>query len=152
MLVIVLRSLNILYYLVTTWACTVILTLIIHDFKGVKQLDIHILSQCYSQVVCLYGVCSWSDFSNFTYSFTINMISATSKYYCLVAKSCLTLLQLHGLQPTRLLCPWDFSRQNTGVGLHFLQGIFLTQGSNPHLLHWQADSLPLSHQGNLICT
>ena len=31
-----------------------------------------------------------------------------------------------------------------------LQGIFLTQGSNPclpHLLHCQADSLPLSHQG-----
>ena len=32
-----------------------------------------------------------------------------------------------------------------------LQGIFLTQGSNPrilHLLHWQADSLPLSHLGS----
>ena len=27
-----------------------------------------------------------------------------------------------------------------------LQGIFLTQGLNPQLLHWQADSLPLSHQ------
>ena len=24
-----------------------------------------------------------------------------------------------------------------------MQGIFLTQGSNPHLLHWQAGSLPL---------
>ena len=24
----------------------------------------------------------------------------------------------------------------------------MTQGSNPHLLHWQADSLPLSHQGS----
>ena len=29
-----------------------------------------------------------------------------------------------------------------------LQGIFPTQGSKPHLLHWQADSLPLSHQGS----
>ena len=28
------------------------------------------------------------------------------------------------------------------------RGILLTQGSNPHLLHWQADSLPLSHQGS----
>ncbi|XP_055433523.1 RNA-binding protein Musashi homolog 2 isoform X1 [Bubalus kerabau] len=26
------------------------------------------------------------------------------------------------------------------------KGTFLTQGSNPRLLHWQADSLPLSHQ------
>ena len=25
-------------------------------------------------------------------------------------------------------------------------GIFLDQGSNPCLLHWQEDSLPLSHQ------
>ena len=36
-----------------------------------------------------------------------------------------------------------------GVGCHFLlQGIFLTQGSNPHLLcllHWQEDSLLLGH-------
>ena len=31
----------------------------------------------------------------------------------------------------------------------FLQGIFPTQGSNLRLLHWQADSLPLSHQGSL---
>ena len=42
----------------------------------------------------------------------------------------------------------EFSK-NTGVGYHFLlKGIFLTQGSNLHLLcllHGQADSLPLSH-------
>ena len=45
--------------------------------------------------------------------------------------------------------------KNTEVGCHTLfQGIFLTQGSNPHLLHllhwhWQAGSSPLSHQGSL---
>ena len=38
-----------------------------------------------------------------------------------------------------------FPRQNTGVGYHFLlQGIFPTQGPNSGLLHWQADSLPLT--------
>ena len=43
--------------------------------------------------------------------------------------------------------PWDFSGKNTGVGCHFLlQGSFPTQRSNPCLLHWQADSLLLSHQ------
>ena len=37
----------------------------------------------------------------------------------------------------------DSLGQNTGVGSRsFLQGIFPTQGSNPRLLHWQADSLP----------
>ena len=47
-------------------------------------------------------------------------------------------LRPHGLYPTRLVCPWNFLG-NTGVGYHFLlQGIFLTQGLNLHLLHWQA--------------
>ena len=49
----------------------------------------------------------------------------------------------------RALGPWDFPGKNAGVGCHFLlQGIFLTQGSNPSPLHWQADSLPLNHQGS----
>ena len=40
---------------------------------------------------------------------------------------------------------------HTEVGCHFfLQGIFQTQEPNPDLLHWQVDSLPLSHQGNTI--
>ena len=49
-----------------------------------------------------------------------------------------------------LPCPHS---ENAGVGCHFLlQGIFLPQGSNLsllHLLHWQADSLPLSLLGSL---
>ena len=46
------------------------------------------------------------------------------------------LLQLHGLQPIRLLCPWDSPGKNTGVGCHFLlQGIFPNQDSNLGLLH-----------------
>ena len=55
---------------------------------------------------------------------------------CLVTKSCPTLLWPHRLQPTSLLCPWDFSGKNTGMGSHsLLQGIFLTQGLNIRLLH-----------------
>ena len=41
----------------------------------------------------------------------------------------------HGLEPARLLCPQDSPSKKTGVGCHFfLQGIFLTQGLNSHLL------------------
>ena len=62
-------------------------------------------------------------------------------------------LQPHGLWPARFLCPCNFSGKNTGVGFQFLpQGIFLTQGSNLHLFHWQLDSLPLSHLGSLNTT
>ena len=45
-------------------------------------------------------------------------------------------LRPHGLQPTRLLCPWDSPGKNTGVDCHsLLQRIFPTQGSNPGLPH-----------------
>ena len=47
---------------------------------------------------------------------------------------------VHGISQDRF-----FPGKNTGVVCHFqLQGIFLTQGLNPRLLHWQADSLPVS--------
>ena len=42
----------------------------------------------------------------------------------------------------------DFPGKNTGVGCHsLLQGIFPTQGSNPGLLYWQADTLPSEPPG-----
>ena len=45
-------------------------------------------------------------------------------------------------------CVHDSPGKNTEAGCNFLlQGIFSTQGLNLHLLHWQAGSLPLSHQG-----
>ena len=65
--------------------------------------------------------------------------------------SCLTLLSSYGLQPARILCPWDFPGKDTRVDCSFLlQGIFLTQGLNLpllQLLHWQVDSFLLSHYG-----
>ena len=44
--------------------------------------------------------------------------------------------------------PMGFSRQDTRMGCHFLlQGIFLTQGSNPGLPHCGQTLYDLSHQG-----
>ena len=52
----------------------------------------------------------------------------------------------HGLQPARLLCPWDSPGKNTGVGYRaFLQGIFPAQGSNPHLPNCRRVLYLLSH-------
>ena len=68
-----------------------------------------------------------------------NILTAVCVSYSLIC------LRPHGLYPARLLCPWNSPGKNTGVGCHSLfQGIFLTQGSNPHLLHWQVVSLPLT--------
>ena len=67
---------------------------------------------------------------------------------CSITHSCLTL-QPRGLSSSRLLGPWDFPGKNPGAVYYFLlQGNFPNQGSNLHLLHWQGDSLPLSHLGN----
>ena len=71
-----------------------------------------------------------------------------------VTKSCPTL-QPQWLQPTRLLCPWDFPGKNTGVGCNFppQEGdpFFPTQGSNLYLLlgrqipyPWATREAPLS--------
>ena len=56
-------------------------------------------------------------------------------------------LRPHGLQPTRLLHPWNFPGKSTRVGCHFLlQGIFPTQGLNLGLPHCGQTLYHLSHQ------
>ena len=55
---------------------------------------------------------------------------------CLVTQSCLTLRSPMDCSPPGFSVHGDSPGQNTGVGSHaLLQGIFLTQGSNPGLLH-----------------
>ena len=70
-------------------------------------------------------------------------------FCCLVTKLYPTLLRTHGLQPTRLLCPWDFPGKNTAVGCHLLlQRIFPTLGLNPGIPHCRQMLYCLSHQGS----
>ena len=69
---------------------------------------------------------------------------------CLATKSCPAFCDPmdYSLLGSAILSPWDSPGKNSELGCHLLlKGIFLTQGSNPHL-HWQAESLPLSHQGS----
>ena len=54
-----------------------------------------------------------------------------------------------GLQPTRILCPWNLPGKNSRMGCHaFLQGTFQTQGSNPCLLLCTQILYPLNHLGS----
>ena len=55
-----------------------------------------------------------------------------------------SIVEAPGLQSTGSI---DVAHRLSCSAAH---GIFLDQGSNPHLLHWQADSLPLNHQGSPI--
>ena len=61
-------------------------------------------------------------------------------------------MQPHGLEPARLLRPWDSPGKNPGVGRHFLlQGIFRTQGSSPGILCCRQILYHLSHQICSVC-
>ena len=68
-------------------------------------------------------------------------------------QSCPTLCNaIDTVKLTRLHCARDSPGTHPGVGCHsLLEGIFLSQGSNPRLsclLQWQVDSLHLSHRGS----
>ena len=57
-------------------------------------------------------------------------------------------LRSHGLQPPRLLRPWDFPGKSTGMGSHFLlQGNLPDSGIEPGSPALQADALPSKPPG-----
>ena len=91
--------------------------------------------------------------------FTRNSYTQNSITLCVCVCVCMCVCISHsvmsdslwpgGLFPTRLLCLWDSPGKNTGVRFQFLlQGIFLTQGSNPGLPHRRQILYHLSHQGS----
>ena len=102
-------------------------------------------------IICQNKLCKWNEVNS-------TLVSATHFLKVEINHVVVWLLSRVRLFcdpldcPARLLCPWGFPGRNTGMGCHFLlQGIFLSQGLNLSLLHWQADSLPLSHQGSPVC-
>ena len=67
-------------------------------------------------------------------------------WWCSVTKSCPTLRDPMDCSPAGSSV-YGISQARMGVSCYFLlQGIFLDQGLDPCLLHWQVDYLPLSHQ------
>ena len=72
-------------------------------------------------------------------------LSQADDVLCLASQSCLTLC---GLQPTRLLCPWGFSKQEYQSGLpRPPPGDLPNPGAEPRSPALQMDSLPGEPQG-----
>ena len=104
----------------------------------------------------LATACSLWDFSLLTRDPTwgpgIESTRVSTTGTCSVAQWCLTLSTPWAVAHQAPLS-MGFPGKNTGVGCHFLlQGIFPTWGLNPHLLHWQANSVPLSLLGSPLIT
>ena len=110
---------------------------------------------CHRLRLCFLFHCKWRWRSIFkmTVSHLIPEILQLTLYpifilyfhVCVLSHSVMSdSFQPHGLPLARLLCPWNFPGQNTGVGCHFLlHSIFPSQGLNPGLLlsrqilyHW----------------
>ena len=84
-------------------------------------------------------------------AFVLYMLCVFSTYECSFTQLCLSLCKPMDCSPPGSFVHGIFPSENTGVGCCFLlQGIFPTQGSNPCLLHWQVNTLPLSHLGSPI--
>ena len=76
------------------------------------------------------------------------MRSLPHNHVCVCAQSLSHVWLFASTWPASLCYSWDFPGKNTGVSCHsLLQVLFMTQGLNLHLLHWQTDSLLLGNQG-----
>ena len=103
-----------------------------------------------------YHVKSRYDFLILLFVLYVSMYMQTHtvvKVYFLVGaqslKAMSSSLQPHGLQPTRLLCPWGFSRQEYWSGLPCPRpGDLPHPGIKPSLLCCRRILYHLSHQGS----
>ena len=101
-------------------------------------------------VVCLNDIAAggkpgWGSWAVTCFDYLFLLLIGCCWLLLCSCKSCPTLVQPHGLYPARLLCLWDSPGEDTGVGCHFLQRIFLTHELNPGLLHCRQILYQLSY-------
>ena len=113
---------------------------------AVSFSGVHLSSCLKNSLISIFQWCcphlTWSDLH--WYAAFRHLHVFISFLCCLVTKSCLTLFGTPWTVACQAPLSRGFPRQEY---CHFiLQGIFLTQRSNPCLLYWQVDSLPLSHR------
>ena len=93
-----------------------------------------------------FGYRPWSEiarpYGNPMFKLVARVLVCVCACVCVCVCVCVRLsvvsdsLRPRGLQPTRLLCPWNCPGRNAGGGCRsLLQGIFPTQGLNPGLPH-----------------
>ena len=121
----------------------------IHAPEWTPNLFLRSDSKCCS--VPLLAAFTWDNVTTWILSDLTSRFSPLCSVQCAYVLSHVWFFGTLWIVASRLLGPWDSPDKNTGVHCHFLllllQGIFLTQGSNPGSPELQANSLPLSHQG-----
>ena len=122
-----------------------------HHLRTFQHLQMWKLPRSEALLVCLRSYGLWATLQSSAYICVCVCVCVCVKARAKALQSCPTLCDPLDYNPPGLSVQ-RFSRQEyTKVGYHaLLQGIFLTQGSNPCLLDWQADSLPLVPPGKPI--
>ena len=116
-----------------------------HAFKTLGESNFYLE---FFYAVSISGKCA-SRLMAFSFIHQLNTHTHTHTYVCVcvcsVTQFCLTLCNPVDCSLPMAPLSMGFPRQEHWHGLHFLlQEIFLTQGWNLHLLHWQVGSLPLA--------
>ena len=107
-------------------------------------------SHCCDFSCCRVWTLGCTGFSSWHMDSVAPQRVGSSQCVCVCAQLCPTLCSPMDCSMPGSSVHW-ISLKNTRVGFHFLlQGIFLIQGLNPHLLHWQADSLSTVPPGKAI--
>ena len=105
--------------------------------------------QCWGLSCCGVWTLGYTGFSSWHTGLVVPQRVGSSQCVCMCAQLCPTLCS-----PVDCSMPGSSVRwisRNTRVGCHFLlQGMLLSQGLNPPLLHWQADSLSAVPPGKAI--
>ena len=117
-------------------------------------LVIFSLNICSRNPTC-YPSHYWSTTSVMKISFMLQQdlmsLLASTSSFCVCVCVCVCISRSVFETPCSSLCLWNFPGKNTRVGnCSLLQLIFLTQGSNPGLLHCRQIFYQMSHQENPI--
>ena len=108
-----------------------------------------VISTLNTFVLCLLVKISTLHWNLTYYMYTIYMYICMCCAVCLVAQSCSNLCDPMNCNLPGSSVHGGSSGKNTRVGCHtLLQGIFPTQGSNPHLPHCRYILYCLSYQGS----
>ena len=122
------------------------------NLESITQREISQKKNKYCILTHIYGI--QNDGTDKPFFLVVLFLNNSFTCILAIASVVSNSLQPHGLQSDRILCPWDSSGKNSGMGCHaLLQGIFQTQGSNLCLfclLDWQAGSLHQHPLGSSI--
>ena len=121
-----------------TWNRSTTLQYLVFSWKnmGCWQIkQVFCVSQSSFRVLLIYSLCFlWAYMDILCFIITMKVHAQLLSSVWLFLTPCSPpSSSVHGIFPSKI----------TGVDCYFLlQGIFPTQGTNPHLLHCQVDSLP----------